>query len=119
MLREMSGGHWDYLQHRLYDVVDDIDEMVEKNGKEKTEEEMKAEPWISPDWYKEYPKDRFHYEYPPEIIEEFKRASIIIAQAEVYMQRIDWLLSGDDGNESFLRRLKDDLQQLKTKRIGD
>jgi hypothetical protein len=119
MLREMSGGHWDYLQHRLYDVVDDIDEMVEKNGKEKTEEEMKAEPWISPDWYKEYPQDRFHYEYPPEIIEEFKRASIIIAQAEVYMQRIDWLLSGDDGNESFLRRLKDDLQQLKTKRIGD
>jgi hypothetical protein len=30
------------------------------------------------------------------------------------MQRIDWLWSGDDGNESFLRRLKDDLQKLNT-----
>jgi hypothetical protein len=109
----MSGGHWDYLQHRLADVVDDIDDMVDKNGKEKTKEEMEAEPWMGPDWYEKYPDDKFHYEYPPEIIEEFKRAARIISEAEVYMQRIDWLWSGDDGNESFLSRLKDDLQKLK------
>lgn len=109
----MSGGHWDYLQHRLADVVDNIDEIIEKNGKEKTEEEMEAEPWIGPDWYEKYPKYRFHYKYPDEIIEEFKRASRVIAEAEVYMKRIDWRLSGDDGDESFLVRLKHDLQQLK------
>jgi hypothetical protein len=110
----MSGGHWDYLQHRLTDVVEDIDEMINKNGKAKTDEEMEAEPWLGPNWYEEYPKDKFHYKYPDEIIEEFKRGARIIAEAEIYMQRIDWLWSGDDGNESFLRRLKDDLQKLNT-----
>lgn len=35
-------------------------------------------------------------------------------QAEVYAQRIDWLLSGDDGEESFHERLKEDLDKLKT-----
>jgi hypothetical protein len=110
----MSGGHWDYLQHRLTYVVEDINEMIDKNGKAKTDDEMEAEPWLGPNWYEKYPKDKFHYKYPDEIIEEFKRGARIIAEAEVYMQRIDWLWSGDDGNESFLRRLKDDLQKLNT-----
>lgn len=30
------------------------------------------------------------------------------------MQRIDWLLSGDDGEENFLRRLKKDLGELES-----
>jgi hypothetical protein len=28
------------------------------------------------------------------------------------MQRMDWLLSGDDGEESFLKRLDEDLKKL-------
>jgi hypothetical protein len=28
------------------------------------------------------------------------------------MQRMDWLLSGDDGSESFVRRLDEDLLEL-------
>jgi hypothetical protein len=32
--------------------------------------------------------------------------------AAVYTQRIDWLVSGDDGEESFLERLKEELGQL-------
>ena len=52
-------------------------------------------------------------EYPAEVIEEFKKGVEAIAKAQVYMQRLDWLLSGDDGEESFLRRLKEDLDKLK------
>jgi hypothetical protein len=33
--------------------------------------------------------------------------------AEIYAQRIDWLLSGDDGEDSFRKRLKEDLERLK------
>jgi hypothetical protein len=108
----MSGGHWDYLQYRLTDVVEDINKMVEKNGKEKTVEEIKDEHWRDPNWYEKYPEDRFHYKYPDEVIEEFKKGAKIIAEAQVYMQRIDWLVSADDGNESFIKRLKDDLSKL-------
>lgn len=108
----MSGGHWDYLQYRFTDVIEDINKLIEKNGKEKTQEELKYEYWNDLDWYKTHPEDKFHYKYPDEVIEEFKKASKTIAEAQVYMQRIDWLVSRDDGNECFLRRLKEDLQQL-------
>jgi hypothetical protein len=108
----MSGGHWDYIQYRFTDVTDDIDELIEKNGKPKSEKELKEESWYDPDWYEKYPEDLNHYKYPPEVIEEFKKASQAIKIAQVYMQRMDWLLSGDDGEESFLRRIKEDLEKL-------
>ena len=37
----------------------------------------------------------------------------LLKKATIYAQRIDWLVSGDDGEESFLSRLKEDLEQLK------
>jgi len=33
-------------------------------------------------------------------------------QAEIYAQRIDWYLSGDDGEDSLVSRLKSDLDAL-------
>ena len=39
--------------------------------------------------------------------------------AEAYAQRVDWLVSGDDGEESFHERLKEDLDDLiKTDKYG-
>ena len=108
----MSGGHWDYLQYRFTDVVEDIQNIVERNGKEKTREELKNESWRDPEWYEKYPEDKFHHKYPDEVIEEFNKGAEIIKKAQVYMQRIDWLLSGDDGEKSFIERLKEDLEKL-------
>jgi hypothetical protein len=108
----MSGGHWQYIQYRFTDVSDDIDELIEKNGKPKSEKELKEESWYDPDWYEKYPEDLNHHEYPLEVIEEFKKASQAIKIAQVYIQRMDWLLSGDDGEEAFLRRIKEDLEGL-------
>ena len=108
----MSGGHWDYIQYRFTDIAEDIEKLIEVNGKEKTKEELREESWKDADWYEEYPEDKFHTKYPEEVIEEFKKGVEVIKQAQVYIQRLDWLLSGDDGEESFLRRLKDDLTNL-------
>jgi hypothetical protein len=46
------------------------------------------------------------------VIEKFKEGLEIIRKAEIYAQRIDWLVCGDDGPESFLRRLEQDLKNL-------
>lgn len=105
----MSGGHWDYVQYRFTDVSEDIEKLIEKNGHLKTDEELKEENWHGNDWYEKYPEDKFHYKYPEEVIEEFKKGAEIIKLAQIYMHRIDWLLSGDDGEESFLTRLKKEL----------
>jgi hypothetical protein len=111
----MSGGHWEYLQYRFTDVSEDIDKLIEVNGKPKTKEELKDESWKDKDWYEKYPEDLNHYKYPDEVIEHFKTASIVIKTAQIYMQRLDWLLSGDDGEESFIKRLKEDLEKLTKK----
>lgn len=111
----MSGGHWDYLQYRLTDVVEDIDRLVEKNGQPKTEEELKEENWCDDEWYEKYPDEKFHHKYSDEVIKQFKLGSAMVATAQIYMQRMDWLLSGDDGSESFLRRLNEELLELADK----
>jgi len=108
----MSGGRWEYVQYRFTDVIDDLKSLIEKNGKEKTKKEMQDERWRDSSWYDKYPEDRYHYRYPDEVINEFKKAVDIISMAQVYMHRVDWLLCGDDGDESFIERLKEELNEL-------
>jgi hypothetical protein len=108
----MSGGRFQYKQYEINYIADQIEHEVLTNGKKKTDDELKEEGWRDPDWYKKYPEDLYHYEYPKEVIEKFKEAVIVLRKAAVYAQRVDWLLSGDDGEETFLERLKKDLDKL-------
>ena len=113
----MSGGAFDYDQYRInvvqqvIDIVDKIERYIGINGREKTKEEIEREYGRYSDWLNEYPEDRFYYKYPDEVIEKFKEGIELLKKAQIYAQRIDWLLSGDDGEESFLQRLEEDLKQ--------
>ena len=107
----MSGGAFDYNQYKIGYMADQIEETVIKNGVEKTPEEIKDD-WHNDEWYEKYPEDKFHYKYPDEVIEKMKEAVKALKIAQVYAQRVDWLLSGDDGEESFLSRLDDELKKL-------
>ena len=104
----MSGGAFDYIQYRVRDAVDTIAEEIHDNEKPPVE---------NPDneWDK-YINDEFFANggkrYTDETIAEFKNGIEAIEKAVVYMQRIDWLLSGDDSEESFHQRLKEDLAEL-------
>ena len=51
--------------------------------------------------------------YSPKTIEEFQKGLKILKEADIYLGRIDYLLSGDDGEETFHERLKEDLEELK------
>ena len=70
---------------------------------------------------KEYIRKNKHtipnrYEYSKQTIKEFKKGLSILRRADIYVQRIDWLLSDDDGEESFHKRLKEELDNLKNKK---
>lgn len=96
----MSGGHFDYGEFRIGDIADCIEQEIVNN--ETLDEDAS-----------EYEKERWcGYYYPPEVIKEFKKGLKILRQAYIYAHRIDYLLSGDDGEESFLRRLKKELSDL-------
>ena len=107
----MSGGAFDYNQYKIGYIADQIEVTVIKNGAEKTPEEIKND-WHNDEWYEKYPEDKFHYKYPDEVIEKMKEAVKALKIAQVYAQRVDWLFSGDDGEESFLSRLEEELKKL-------
>ena len=91
----MSGGHFNYKQHDLLDIADDIGSAIFNNDSEKKNE-----------W-----GDNIGNRYSPETLAEFSRAVKALKLAYVYAQRIDWLLSGDDGEDSFHKRLQAQLMK--------
>ena len=92
----MSGGHFDYYQFHMNDIVSKIEEAIEN------EISGSANEW----------GDATPYGFSEETINEFKRAIDLLKLAEIYTQRIDWLLSGDDGEDSFHERLSEDKNKL-------
>lgn len=95
----MSGGHYNYYQRNILDIVESIEEIIENNRKPVEKKDR-------------YFDEEYYHDYPDEVIEKFKEGIGHLKIAYVYAQRIDWLISGDDGEESFLERLKNDLEQL-------
>lgn len=91
----MSGGHFDYQQYRISQIADEIKLLIETNGSEPNE-------WGRP----------VRHNYSPEVIDRFKEALVCLRKAFVYAQRIDWLVSGDDGEKSFLSRLNEELDEI-------
>lgn len=113
----MSGGHFEYDQYKIGYIADEIQRQIDRNGQEKTAEEIK-ESYLPHNWFEEYPEDKIWHKYSDEVIIQFKIAVTMLRMAEVYAHRIDWLLSGDDGEESFLRRLEEQLKN-KQKPLND
>ena len=110
----MSGGTFDYNQSRIRYIADDVEQEIAISGKPKIQRELKEEGWYrDSSWYEKYPEDLNHHQLRDEIITEFKNAYEVLRKAEIYAQRIDWYLAGDDGEESFLKRLKEELDALK------
>ncbi len=89
---QMSGGHFDYVQHRLEETELEIKHLIESN-EDKTEDEFG------------YPLGR---QFSPEIVGKFEIALSTVVQARKMIHAIDWLVSGDDGPETFLARLEND-----------
>ena len=104
----MSGGHFDYEQYHITTIADSIQAELDKQGKEIPREDR----WHDDDWYKKYPDDKFYSTLSEETQKEFKNAIHYLRIAAVYAQRIDWFLSGDDGEENFHKRLNEELDKL-------
>ena len=117
----MSGGHFDYYQWQINDIADSLEDYI--YGHSLDEEDIEyyiKDHWLE-DEEKEYIRNNKHTipnrcNYSKETIKEFKKGLAILKKAYIYAQRIDWLLSDDDGEESFHKRLKEELDNLKNKK---
>jgi len=92
----MSGGHFDYQQYRLEDIASSIDELIASNDNTEL--------------------DRYGCEigrhYPPDIIERFDITRKMLRLAAAMAQRVDWLVSGDDGEDAFRDRWDEEVGPL-------
>lgn len=79
----MSGGTWDYVQNKLMHIAVDIELETERQN------------------------------YEEETLQNMAEAVNVIRCAAIYIERIDWLMAGDDDDDSFNRRLKEQLSKLR------
>ena len=147
----MSGGHFDNIQYRLDDPIDELKVIVKYNGKTRQElydllempgderykyllDNIKIDFWkfnqeiwdsnlkdndqkIYGDWRLATKQEIESHnqekvlDYSDQEINEFKNAINILEKAKIYLERIDWYFSGDDGPEAFIKRLKKDLKE--------
>lgn len=92
----MSGGHFQYQQYKLTEMADEIEQLIYTNDSDKKNR-----------W-----GDTIGAHYSRETIREFAQAVTLLNQAHAYVQRIDWLVSGDDDEDSFHSRLRIELGKL-------
>jgi len=92
----MSGGHFQYQQYKIQSIAEDIEALINTNDCNDKNQ-----------W-----GDVIGNHYSRETMREFDKAVELLKQAHVYVQRIDWLVSGDDGEDSFHSRLKSELAKL-------
>ena len=104
----MSGGHFDYNQWQISQIAEEIESCLHKQGQLKSNDEL----WGSKDYYEEYPEEKYYYTYPEEVQKRMREGVYFLKKAYIYAQRIDWYLSGDDGEDSLVSRLKSDLDEL-------
>lgn len=102
----MSGGRFDYDQFRIKSIAEQIEEHLDDMGKEKYDVDFLE----THAFYEKYPEERYNRIESEEVQEKMREAIKALKVAYIYAQRVDWYLSGDDGEESFLSRLE---QQLK------
>ena len=105
----MSGGAFDYNQHKIRDIHEHIQQELDKQGKEKPKEDLR---YYDKEYFEKYPEERFEHIYREDVQQIFKEGIEILKKAEIYAQRIDWYLSGDDGEDRLVSRLKTDLDAL-------
>ena len=67
----MSGGHFEYYQFKIGEIKEEVEKLISER------------------------------KFSEKTINTFKQAAYHLEMAEIYTQRIDWLVSGDDSEEDF------------------
>lgn len=92
----MSGGFFNYDQYKIGQIADEVEQLILTN------DDTTLNEW----------GDRKGCGFTAATIAEFRRGLQALRTAQVYAQRIDWLVSGDDGEDSFHKRLAEDLRAI-------
>ena len=110
----MSGGAFDYHQYFIGDMIDEIEQRILRAGQKIPRVTHERDNYYSWRYGEDIPEE-FYTDYSPKTIAIMKRPIYVLRMAFIYAQRIDWMLSGDDGEDDLVERLAEELAELKRK----
>ena len=82
----MSGGYFDYQQNNISDIEEKLERYIIGDGKSESEA----------------------------VMNEMKKTLETLREAYIRVKRLDWYLSCDDSEESYLTRIREELKELNT-----
>lgn len=88
----MSGGHFDYNQSGITEMADAVTRLIRDNNRQD--------------------EDGYSSNYCQATLEKFSEAEKTLRLAAIMVQGIDWLVCGDDGEDSFHKRWDAEKQRL-------
>jgi len=88
----MSGGHFDYIQYRIGQAADEVEQEILNNDKNNEWGHCNG--------------------FSKETLTKFKQCEQTLRLAEEMLQRVDWLISGDDSEETFHIRWKEKIESI-------
>ena len=94
----MSGGYFEYQQYHIQDIIEKLEETKVKI---------------------ENDEEYYEYDRKQELLQEISKGLDYLNLATIYTQRLDWLFSGDDGEDSFFERLKEEVEKYERERYGE
>lgn len=94
----MSGGYFEYQQYHIQDIIEKLEETKVKI---------------------ENDEEYHQYDRKEELLQEISNGIDYLNLAQIYTQRLDWLFSGDDGEDSFFERLREDIDKFWEKELGE
>ena len=93
----MSGGHFEYKQCHIGEIRKEVERIIETNDNK-----------MPDDW-----GDPLGCNFQPEVIKRLHEAVETLSRAEIMVERIDYLMSGDDSEKTFIERWNEEVKELK------
>jgi hypothetical protein len=87
-IREMSGGHFDYLERRVFALIEQIEDSREMFLSEFDDKSRQVAE------------------------KHFDMCADYLLRGATLLQRIDYVISGDDGPDSFFVRVAEDMCEM-------
>ena len=106
----MSGGHFENC-YCINDYIDALLKELEKTNRVWSRQMINDLPPLERDWYK-VGEPLVEYNDPEKIRVAFKNAIRALAIAACYVHRIDYLICGDDGEDTFHEMLQTNLRNV-------
>lgn len=95
----MSGGAFDYKQHTLQDLIDDMNTLIERLDKEPIDS-------FECNSLKNFVKN------PDDLKNKIRENIGYLKRAFLFTNSLDWLISGDDGEEKFYEKLDVEMKKI-------